>query len=79
MTVLLDSDAIINWLPGMESEVTLVAVERRELSISVITTMEVLEGIREQDEGARKQWDRLLALSSLFNVDLESAGVAAGI
>lgn len=74
MSVLLDTNIVIDHLRGRQAATSYVSSLRRPPALSVITVMEIYAGARNRDE--ERQIDRLVSGSKLLDVTADIARVA---
>lgn len=79
MTLLLDSDTVIDWLADALTENLATKISANRRSISVITLMEVLEGIPEADLVAMQRLRILAKGTTIRPVTVKTAYAAATI
>jgi predicted nucleic acid-binding protein len=78
VTYLLDTDVSIDWLSGATPPATQSQLLASGIAISVITLMELLEGVR--NEGAtRISLDTFLEGTAVHSIDPPTAQIAASI
>src|SRR5680860_619304 len=79
MTLLLDSDTVIDWLADAVAEGVATHLSTRRRVISVITLMEVLEGIPDADSVATQRLRILVKGTTVHPVTVKTAYAAAAI
>jgi predicted nucleic acid-binding protein len=79
VTLLVDSDIIIDWLAGGLSQRFPRYIGQEPIALSAVSATEVLEGFRHHDPSVLDRWAEFLSLATLYAFDLESASVAADI
>ncbi len=79
MTYLLDSDTIIDWLSNLLPHSTIEHLLLGSICVSVVSWMEVFEGVREGDLEARGQVNEFVNSTTVLPVDFRTAFIAANV